>query len=81
MNTLIEIYNIQKIGDIISADVRTIEPNPYYFKVSVNIKTKEKIECTSEHHTMFEAGAVRNLFKIYDEYGDNFPEKYQVAFY
>lgn len=78
---MINLTNIKKTGDIISADIETVEIEPRYFKVSINIKTKKMVECTSEKFGMFESGAVAKLFKLYIENGDKLPKKAQAVWY
>ena len=81
MNIMIELNNIKKTGDIISADIKTVELEPRYFKVSVNIKTKKMVECTSEIFDMYASGAVAKLFNLYIDNGDKLPKKAQAVWY
>lgn len=78
---MIRLKNITKIGDIISADVETIERVPQHYKVSVDVKQNKMVECTAELFDFNAAGAVAKLFKLYMEKGDKLPKSDGAAWY
>lgn len=78
---MIELTEIKRENDFVSALVTTVEVNPRVFRVSYNLKTNEVVENTYGSMGMSVNMAIRKLITLSQEYGYNLPTSAECVWY
>ena len=78
---MIELTEIKRENDVVSALVTTVEVNPRVFRVSYNLKTNEVVENTYGSMGMSVNMAIRKLITLSQKYGYNLPTSAECVWY
>jgi hypothetical protein len=78
---MIELNNIRQEGNIIYADVNTVETHPIFFKIGVDIKEEKIIENTKGTVDSYVAMALAKIINLSHEYKDKLPKKAESVWY
>lgn len=78
---MIRLENIQKIGNIISTKVITVENHPQTFEIEVDVNEKRLVKNTLNKVDFNVGMAMGKLVKLYQEYGDNIPDIEESIWY
>ena len=80
-NTMIDLKNITKEGNVIKALVIISQTHPEQFEIEVDIKEQKILRCTRNIIDSFVANAVAKLVRISEESGDSIPKESQSVWY
>ena len=81
MNTMIDLKNITKNGNLISAVVIISQTHPEKFELTVDINEQKIVSCSRKQIDTFVAQAVAKLVKISEECGTDIPKESQSVWY
>lgn len=81
MNTMIDLKNITKNGNLISAIVIISQTHPEKFELTVDVYEQKIVSCSREKMDTFVAQAVAKLVKLSEECGANIPKESQSVWY
>lgn len=78
---MIDLKNIKKSGNVISAHVIISKTHPEEFDITVDIKEQTIINCTRDITDTFVAHALVKLLKLDEESNGNLPKQAQAVWY
>jgi hypothetical protein len=78
---MIKLKNITKIGNIVYADVYSVEAHPIHFEIAVDIYDKKLVKNTHEKMDSLSGMALAKLIKLSEEYGDKIPKQAESVWY
>ena len=81
MNTMIDLKNITKNGNLISAVVIISQTHPEKFEITVDVYEQKIVSCSRKEIDSFVAKALAKLVKLSEEYGTNIPKESQSVWY
>jgi len=81
MNIMINLKNISKIGNILSATVITVEAHPKTFEIAVDIVEKKLVKNTYGKIDMNVGMAMSKLIKLSEECCGSMPKESQSVWY
>lgn len=78
---MIDLKEIEKIGNIIKAHVIISQTHPEAFDIEIDIQEQKIINCTRASIDSYVAQALAKLVSLYEENGDNIPSESQSVWY
>ena len=78
---MINLSNIKKENNLISADVETVETHPSYFNIVVDLEEEKVVKNTNTAFNTDVIMALGRFVKLSEEYGDNLPKTATSVWY